>query len=810
MKIQISVLAALLASAFSACGGGDSAGKGPGGDPQKDQGGDPTPTHEHNPPTPPNGCRFMAPSPQPEFKSIQTAFANTSDILSSPDVTGTLLKLRQVASPDEKYQSELETVADAAATLTVEQLQLLVSAAYFSARDEERISAELPALLDKIDDDSCQRRANDNRDLRQIQTLGYRVDNLILASMPKLPELRVSEAERIVNSVFAIPFGMNQLAVEAAVNRLRSEEWQSPRLTTLLVAADRRGATSAVARLGAAWFKANTNRSVDALVELAGKVHAYGKGAVIRASLDVFPSLTVADIVRLAQAAPSPSDDGGVAAEAFKRIDGFSHGKVLVVAQGLGEDGKAAFAEAAILQYPSLTTQQLLELLAVSSSGAGRVAFKAGPKVSDLTVDRIILVAGKLKADFVDSWLQATVGRLGTVSPEQAKRLIQTAPYEGFKVGKLCLAELDPLNPAVIVDLAGVFKDDFKDGWVEFSITKIDAVTTSEALSLLAAGRYDRWQILKALFPKIRDLSIANILRINDRLADDSKDAWVELAITQIPTVTTAEALSLLAAGRYDRWQILKALFPKVRDLTIANTLKINDSLPDDSKDGWLQLASQKISSVSTDELLQLLAGAKYDKYNLLKGLAARLSDLSAANTVRVAETLDDNVKDGWVELQLGRLAKVTTAEALQLMRAGKYDRYAIVVAALPKISDWGLPTVLQIGRELPDNEKDGWVGKNLPKFTSLKTDEFLALLGAAKYDVTDISRSQLPKVKDLTVNNALRINQLQDDSAKDSFLLKAVELVTDLSYGNLKSLSDAGKYEKDEIYAQGKKRLGG
>ncbi|HAR43361.1 MAG TPA: hypothetical protein DCS07_12150 [Bdellovibrionales bacterium] len=129
-------------------------------------------------------------------------------------------------------------------------------------------------------------------------------------------------------------------------------------------------------------------------------------------------------------------------------------------------------------------------------------------------------------------------------------------------------------------------------------------------------------------------------------------------------------------------------------------------------------------------------------------------------------------------------------------------DRYLAV-------NDLSVSTVLVLMQNVSWSSKDTVAVGFLNTWSSLTTGELIQISQASYEQKVPILMNYFIKTSDRTVASALQVVALMSWSDKDTFLLKAVRLVTDLTTANLPALAKSAYEKEAEILRAGLARLG-
>lgn len=249
--------------------------------------------------------------------------------------------------------------------------------------------------------------------------------------------------------------------------------------------------------------------------------------------------------------------------------------------------------------------------------------------------------------------------------------------------------------------------------------------------------------------------------------------------------------------------------FESYTDGSFESLITLAGQLTGSTKDILLAGALSRFQSFSINELYKLIE-AGFSKKGEITGLAfLKCETFSHAIVLDLLSRLDDRHRGDFLANATARYDTMTMNELRELLNSTRSRRGDIVRIAATRISDTSVDGVALIARLLSGNAKDEWIASALPKFESIQTSEVISLIKSAYSSDLAISKELLPRINDLTVQNALLIANELHSQKKDSFLLSAVELVTDLDVTSLQKMAAASESAGIKIIELGENRLG-
>lgn len=287
------------------------------------------------------------------------------------------------------------------------------------------------------------------------------------------------------------------------------------------------------------------------------------------------------------------------------------------------------------------------------------------------------------------------------------------------------------------------------------------------------------------------------------------KDILVNGALPLIPSPTALDFVAVSALAYLDSAQIIHTAINKLENLKVEDIVTLASAASKNDKDIVVASGMSRIAKFTTDEIIRL-AGATYaNSISVLMNFTARISDYNEGNALKLTAAVRGTNKDTEIAQYMATQGSFTTEELLELSDAAYFNATSILLDSADKLSDFTLQNMLRINNRLAGINKDALVAKYISKQKSFTTDDILVLAGVTYFNGTTVLMNNVSNISDLTVANAIAIVQKLNGKNRDSYLLSAVNLITDLSSENLSKLGDQAYSSRADIIAAGLKRLG-
>ena len=188
----------------------------------------------------------------------------------------------------------------------------------------------------------------------------------------------------------------------------------------------------------------------------------------------------------------------------------------------------------------------------------------------------------------------------------------------------------------------------------------------------------------------------------------------------------------------------------------------------------------------------------------------SKISDLSMAGVVKLNQLLEYGDKDSLIKLTLPKIPKFTTDELITVARSAYNSGDTVAISYFGQLSDFTPANAVKLAGVLDGGNKDQVVSAWFSRNASVTTSQLISLSAASYNQQSSALINQVTKVSDLTVTNAISLSRRLDGGDKDTFLMKAVALATDLSSANLITLANEAYSRRDAVLQAGINRLAG
>jgi len=664
--------------------------------------------------------------PDPEYVPITSVYADPSQILVEPDTAFTLGRLREIASPTSQYHDDLFEIVHDAREIDVPHLHLLVDAAYFTYAARAAMAEERERLYRESPRESRERIELLGRRIQLADELGGKTNEILEHGIAKLDALSADDALALIAKAF--PFGVSNSIVSAAIAKLREALGTLPAALklALLQAALDKGATAVAADLGAEWFREDSDHQVATLLALTDRFSYGSKDRLLLAALAAVGELTQPEAVRIVAAAYSEKARIGLAA--LGKVRNLTAVTVAAVAAELSYGAKDSLIRASLTLLGALTGADVRFLTAAGYGEKVTIAVEALAKVVSLEVSAAVAVASELSYGARDTWLLAALAKIPSMTSAQAASLVEAGYGDKVGIAIGALPRISGLDGRGAVAVASELSYGAKDTWLRAAVAAIRTLRQAEAVVVVGAGYGEKLEIAKLAVHRIAPLTAAGVVAVAGELSYAAKDTLAIEGVGLLRSLTAGDAASVVAAGYGSKLDIALAALPKVAPLTAAGVVTIAEQLSYGAKDSFVKRGRERLGRVTARELAAL-AGAGYGERAaiLVAGLPS-VSDLTAATAVYLAEQVSYGNKDTVVSFFLGRVAAVTTDELLALFGAAYGERANVVMNHLAKVTDLTVANAIRLAEVLQYGNKDTLLLDAVDRVTDLAVSNVMAL----------------------------------------------------------------------------------
>ncbi len=722
--------------------------------------------------TPPPGG-----TPVTKYRPLTAAFADPSEILRATDIAATLAKLREVASATERYHQDLLKLVQDASSFDTPHLKLVLDGVYYPLLAYEQMLKLHRELRERDRPEDREAAARLAANIELAERDAPTTHAILAAGLRKVSGLAYADALALLR--LTLPTGGADAAFDQAAEVLRPLSGDQKR--ELMDLALAKSATDAAARLAVSWFTADSDHRPGTLVELASRFSWGAKDSVLVGGIASIDSLTAAETRAVAGAAYERKER--IAAALLPKVTALDAAGVVSIATVVQWGERDRLLTQGLARLGRLTSADLASIVATSSEQKRALALAGLPRVSDLSAANVAgVIAAQLQWGDRDAVLVAYVASRSQLTVAE---IIAVARVSYEVKSRLLLQNFDKLTdflvPAQALALAGEMQWGDRDAALTAFVTRSRAVATAD-LRALANLAYEKKQaLLTAGLPKVSDLSGPNLHVLASLLQWDSRDAVIKQGVDLLTALSPEELLTLV-------------------------------QLAYSAKAVVAQKAERLVTALTSRQLAGVLAAISEGRGTVALRYRIRVTDLTAANAAQVVTAaLQWGDKDTFLTAFIDARASLTTDEIVVLAPAAYERKQVILTNYLAKVSDFNsAANVLKVAALLQWDPRDTVLVAGLGRIASLASSELGQLADASYAKKSAILRAGLAKTSDLTVRNAVALALKVSYDERDTVLLAAVPLVTDLSAANVTLLSDAGYAKKDEILRRGIERLAG
>lgn len=418
--------------------------------------------------------------------------------------------------------------------------------------------------------------------------------------------------------------------------------------------------------------------------------------------------------------------------------------------------------------------------------------------------------------------------------PDTVSALVQlrsiASPTQSYHSELLTLVHsarrLDPAHLRLLVRASYFNASDLER--IESDLSATDGLTdhascvrrmsAARDLSILKGYAVYTQMILEDGLPKIDSLSWDDALELLEEVmpTDDGSKAFVfvakkfapldELELQTLITLSSRKSASEAASRLAFEWYL------RFSDRGFQAALETNAQLNGRAKDLFLERAIRTFTSLTVAQVKSLVRNSFGSSGKTAAAAFVKVTDFSHQAVLDVLTELDDEDRGEFLVRTIARYPSLQTEELITLLRSTKYHRSNIALAAVRRLSDVSVESILSVTPFLSRADKDAFLQSALDRLKRVSASEALRVIHEAD-DVRSaiaIALCKGDKISDLTVDDAVRIVGELDSADKDAFLQLAVDEVTDLTPESLEKLIGAGSEAgKDQIRTKGIERMG-
>jgi hypothetical protein len=760
-------------------------------------------------PIPPAPIPAPTPDDVPAYQPLTNVFPDTNEILSSADTTTTLGKLRSIASPTDAYHESLLALVQNAdgESLDYAHLEMIMQSVFFTNVQYQEMVEELKGL-DGPRDEKQRLRADK---LQRLIGLAVRhseyLTRIAAVGIRKATKLNTDQVDRLLGLLIAAR--SNNLPFDIAIERFPPSTHEAKH--AMMLKASRKNAPNSASNLAVEIFTQTTDESAGSLRRIGLELEAASRDLCFLRGFMAMGSMSFAEAVDFTSLA---ADKGTIAVAAYKKSNVKSHKKVMELANYVGKFHLQTYVENITDHYEQIATSEIIDLCNLASGGCAVISNKASGKWSNASVTGAIAVAELLDFDTKDRWLKNILRYFNEVSSVQILALVSSSYAASIDIAlDLLDKNITDFNPNTLIVVAGELEFSAKDRWLKKGLGKLHTLTSSALAQILNAAYNEKMAIATTAAGKISDLDGEKIAAIATILDLTAKDSWINAALVHHKFLTTRELAVILGSAYNTKAGLASAAAPHITDLNGRNIAVIATLLEFSGKDIWVKAALRHVKQITGLELALIIDNAYSSKTEIAKDSASLVSDLNGQSIVAVAEELEFGGKDTWIKAALDQKKSLTSLELVAVVAASYASKGQIAVQGAKLVTDLTAKTILAVAGELDFDAKDTWMNAAFDAMIeggkTITSGHLVAILGEAYSAQARLASKAVAILSDLNVARAVVVAEALNFGAKDTFLLAAIEKIADLKQGDETRLSEVGYDKKAQIRARVLARIG-
>ena len=496
-------------------------------------------------------------------------------------------------------------------------------------------------------------------------------------------------------------------------------------------------------------------------------------------------------------------------AQMWFRLDSGKKAATLIeLAKRFGSEGRDSLILNVHSEIVSLTTDELLALISLAYSRKKELALARVNEVSDFSIANAVRVIQMFSSEGRDDVAEKVMSRGGFLTTDELRSVVSAAYARRLSIARNNCGRILGLKPENVVSLAQLFSSESRDEVVLACSARLEPMTTDQLIGLVQAGYAQRVRIAKMHYLNLNDFSGGNIARIAQQFSSESKDAVIEGALESLKRVTSEEVKNLIDAAYAKRPAFAVGLAEKTTDLTAQNTADISSHLSSEGRDMFLLRAVDLVTNLNGDNAASLIQYGYAKKLEIALKAIERISGLAVSQASFLASYLSSDSRDLFLLRAADLVSDLSGENIPALIQYGYARKLEISLKSLRRLSGLGVENAIAAADSLSSDSRDIFLLEALNRLSDLSGQNILSLSQHGYAKKFQILMTALELVKTLTVNQAIMIARNLSYDAKDSFLLRAVDLVVDLSTSNLISLASEARAKKDEVIQKGLDRL--
>lgn len=497
----------------------------------------------------------------------------------------------------------------------------------------------------------------------------------------------------------------------------------------------------------------------------------------------------------------------------FKKASDFNWAKGIELLKLVYPIGQASEAfQKLITTQSSMTNEQEEELMLLASDKleveiAAEYAIKVFNR-TDKSLNSLFAIVDKLKVSAKDRTMLKGLDSITSLTHEQVAQCITRESLKNGEIAVKAYKKSSQKSHANLMQIISSYDRQFvRDYIVQNTLDEYKTFTSSQAIDLCKASTSYCPQLAKV--GTWQDPSVAVAVSIGQSLRYENKDIWLDGVLKYFNSVNTNEVFSLAKVAYANGLSVAMTLVKFITNLTTGGATYIAGLFHYDDKDSWLFAAEPYIKNLNGDELYQLVQAAYSKKRELAEKIYPKLSSKTVAEILKTAGLLHYDNKDEWLDFGLGTLSKFTSAEFYNAVYVSYNFRIQLARKYKNRISDLSINNLIKIASLFKYDEIDEWLKMSTAFFTSYTTAEVFKIIPQSYNEHLSLLLSLLPKITDLTVAHTVILTKLVTYDSRDTFLLAAIEKITDLDSGKIASLENLAYSKKEEVRKKALEKIG-
>ena len=625
-----------------------------------------------------------------EFISITTKFEDPTEILTTNDVEGALLALREIASATPEYHEELLALVKNTKTLDTAHLNLLLDACYFTFKDYEKLVELYQKMMwgEERDQYTDEDRETAQKNVNSANELSGFTNALLNEGISKVSDLTEELAYALLEKAYPNAY-FNGSDISKAFDFVA--ETYPPiakeAFDKFFKLAIEKDADSSARRVAGVWFKEYSDKSLETFFELASKFSYQSKDSFLKETYTVFESWSMENLILLIQA--SYEAKNYFANALVNQVSDFSYEKARNVVNLFSWQAKGQVLNTVLSNEKPISTNELTALISLGGDEAKtKLAIQNCARVTDPTVNGVVGLAQLVRWQSKDKILLECTSQFESMTSQELVSVLQNAHEQGLQLAGNHVLNLKDFGPKAVSLLAQQLKWQQKDKIILFSLDKFEKIQSQDVVLLVENAHEQKGEIAFKLGEKISDLTSQNAILISEALSWQAKDKFLLKVVSFILDPSPESCIKVGAAGYNQDFEIFTGLFDRVPSLTVTQAITVVNSFSYQNKDTFLLAAMHKVSDFSGSNILSY-AKEGYDKdFEILMKLVDRVRDLTVANAISIASALSYQSKDAFLLRAVDVVTDLSTSNLLDLAKQSYNKKDEILEKGLKRLGE--------------------------------------------------------------------------------------------------------------------------